>query len=419
MGIPGPRAASRTVLLCSDKVFLWRLVLSAWALRIGIVVIFQLTDAIRRLRLSPDSEKYHRNAVEIMQDMHYGNFNGPAWIDNGWFQFTGFVYWLLGPWPFVMQLLNTIIGAVTVIPLFLIMRRLTPDVRTQRFYGLLVAFFPSIVYWSCLMLKDPASILALALIVYGVVELRLKFRLWPLFWTVFGLLIYLGTRLYLFTVLIMLMPFAFLIFPRKMSLRALVLPAVIGIVPVVFGLGYFASGAFANSLYFDLDYINHVRTVMGDHGGSALFDADEVHIWGQDLGSDVLAVFRTAFAVFFPVNPFDVQGTRQMMALPFVFMMGYMVFLCGPGAMRIWRARKVSTPVMLFGTAVLGVYIGGTTNAGALFRWTTQIMPYILMAATLGLYLKDRPLQRWANRMVIRFARVPATRRVELARPPR
>jgi hypothetical protein len=417
MGIPEPRAASRTVLLCSDRVFLWRVVFSAWVLRLAIVVIFQLTDAIHRLRLSPDSEKYHRGGLEIMQEMNYGHFNWPAWIDNGWFQFTGFVYWLLWPSPLIMQLLNTVIGAVTVIPLFLIMRRLTPDVRTQRFYAILVAFFPSLVYWSCLMLKDPVSVLALALVVYGVVEMRLKFRLWPLFWTVFGLLIYLGTRLYLFTLLTMLMPLAFLLFPRRMSLRALIVPAVIGIVPVVFGLGYFASGAFSESVYFDLDYINHVRTSMGDHGGSALFNSTEVHVWGNDLGSDVLAVFRTAFAVFFPVNPFDVQGARQMMALPFVFIMGYLVFLCGPGAMKIWKARRLSTPVMLFGLAVLAVYIGGTTNAGALFRWTTQIMPYILMAATLGLFIKNRRLQRWATRMVVLFARVPSARRAELARP--
>ncbi len=381
----------KTVVLCSDRAFLWRTVLSAWLARFAIVVLFQLTDAIGRLRLSPDSERYHAEGVRIATEMHYGFFNWPNWIDNGWFQFTGFIYWLLWPSPVLIQMINITASALTVIPLFLVMRRITPDVRVQRFYALIVAFFPSLVYWSCLMLKDPVSILALALVIYGVTELRLRFSLTPLLLTIAGLLVYLGTREYLFVVLIMLIPIAFLAFPRRRwTLRTIALPLLIGAVPLIFGYGYMASGAFERSHYFDLDYINRVRVAMGDHGGSALFGAHNVHVWGQDIGSDVVAALRTALAVFIPVNPFDISGVRQMMALPLVFVMIYLMYLCIPGGRLVWRARRYAAAVMILATGVLAVYIAGSTNAGALFRWTTQIMPYILMAGALGLYQRPR-----------------------------
>ena len=81
----------------TDRQFLTRVVLSTWLLRLAIVVILQMTDAVFILRLSPDSERYHRFGVVIAQEMRYGNYNWPNWVENGWFQFTGLVYLIVGP----------------------------------------------------------------------------------------------------------------------------------------------------------------------------------------------------------------------------------------------------------------------------------------------------------------------------------
>lgn len=397
-----------TLTLSSDRAFLWRLCISAWLVRFVIIVAYALTDAIGILRLSPDSERYHREGIQIMNQMSYGDFNWPNWIDNGWFQFTGLVYYLLAPSPFIMQIFNITVGTLTIIPLFLIVRQLTNDVRVQRFYAILAAFFPSLIYWSTFMLKDPISILAIALITYGVFTLRLRMRWSALMLLVLGLAILAGTRTYLFVVLTMVMPAAFLLFPVGRSMipwRALAMPVLIGVLPMLIGYGYFASGAFEQSIFFDLDYINHLRVKMGDHGGSAIFNEGGVHIWGANLLSDIWAALITVFTIFIPVNPFAMNGVRQFIALPFV---GIMIYLAGPlfsGGLAVWRARRLAIPVIIITGTVLAVYVGGTTNAGALFRWTTQIMPYFLMAIAMAAFRRESSiLARLADRLVVVFS---------------
>lgn len=397
-----------TLSVSSDRSFLWRVVSLAWLLRLAIVVVYALTDAIYKLRLSPDSERYHREGIESMNAMAFGDFAYKPWIDDGWFQFTGLVYHLITPQALVMQLINITLGAALVLPVFGIVRNITNDVFAQRFAAILTAFFPSIVYWSTLMLKDPASTLAIALIIYGVVELRRRWTVWPLAAIVAGLLVLVGVRLYLFTVLIIIIPAAFMLFRPNgsaMNLRTLLIPAALGALPLVFGYGYFASGEIRESIYFDLDYINHVRVAMGDHGTGALFEHGEVHRWGSSIWGDLRAIALTLFSVFIPVNPLEASSARQLIAVPFVLIMAYFVYPLALGGMEMWRARRRAWPVLLIAGVVLGVYIGGTTNAGALFRWTTQIMPYFLMAIALVAFRKPRSLlSRFGQRAVLLFS---------------
>lgn len=400
-------SASPTYSVSSDRAFLWRLCISAWLLRLAIVIGYALTDAIRVYTLSPDHFQYAKEAFRVMNAMEYGDFALKSWIDDGWFQFAGLMYFLFWPSPFVVQFVNITISVLTVIPLFFIARRLTDDVRIQRFYAVMVAFFPSLVFWSTLMLKDAAAIFALALIIYGIFTLRLRFGIWPFLGIIAGLLIFVGTRTYLFMVIIMVMPAAFLLFPYRRAVipwRAILIPAVIGALPMLIGYGYFASGEFQRSIYFDVDYINRIRVSMGSHGAGAMFGS-EVHQWGHGIFSDIWAALTTALAVFIPINPLDVGSVRQLVALPLVVVM---YFLAGPmirGGIALWRMRRLTAPIFVISSVVLAVYVGGTSNSGALFRWTSQIMPYFLLAVAMGVFQKESSwMARTAQRIALAFS---------------
>ncbi len=403
-----------TLSVSSDRNFLWRVVAWAWLLRFVIIVVYALTDAINRLRLSPDSERYHSEGIRSMIAMSHGDYLYKPWVDDGWFQFTGLVYHLIAPHAFIMQLINITLGVAVVLPIFGIVRNITNDVFIQRFAVILTAFFPSVLYWSTLMLKDPASTLAIALIIYGVVELRRRWAVWPLVAIVAAFMVLIGVRLYLFTVLIIVIPAAFMLFRPNgaaMNLRTLLIPAAIGALPLILGYGYFASGEIKNSIYFDLDYINHVRVAMGDHGTGALFEHGSVHRWGSSILGDLRAAALTLFSVFIPINPLEASTARQLIAIPFVLIMAYFVYPLALGGMEMWRARRRAWPVIVIAGVVLGVYIGGTTNAGALFRWTTQIMPYFLIAVSLVAFRKPKSLlSRVGERAVLLFS---APRRVD------
>jgi len=402
------------VSISSDRAFLWRLCTSAWLLRLAIIILYALTHAIKRFDLSLDHIQYDNQGVLVMNAMNYGDFALKSWIDDGWFQFVGLIYFLLWPSPFLVQLINITISTVTVIPLFLMVRELTSDVRVQRFYAVLIAFFPSIMFWSTLMLKDSAAILAVALVIYGVFVLRQRFSIWPLLGLLAGLTVFIGTRTYLLIVIVMLMPAAFLLFPSgksRIPLRAVVLPALIGLVPMAIGYGYFASGEFQRSMYFDIEYINHIRGSMATGSGSLFEDGE--HTWGRGIGSDILLAVTTLFAIFVPVNPFDLANVRQLVALPFVLAMLYLVPPLVRGFRHMWRMRRLTAPIMVIATGVLAVYIGGTSNTGALFRWTAQIMPYFLLAVSLAAFTRQRSLlARFATWSVMAFSQ---PRRVALA----
>ncbi len=401
-----PESQAATVSISSDRSFLWRLCISAWVLRLAIVILYAVTDAIRQFKLSPDHMRYDTEGVWVMNAMNYGDFALKSWIDDGWFQFVGLIYYLLWPSPFLIQLINITLSTLTVIPLFLMVRELNSDVRVQRFYAVLIAFFPSIMFWSTLMLKDAAGILAVSLVIYGVFVLRQRFALWPLLGLLAGLVIFIGTRTYLLIVIVMLMPAAFLLFPAgrsRIPWRIIVLPALIGLVPMAIGYGYFASGEFQRSMYFDIEYINHVRGAMAT-GSGALFE-DGSHAWGQGIGSDIWLAVTTLFAIFVPVNPFEVANVRQLAALPFVLMMFYLFPPLIRGLQQMWRSRRLTAPIMIIASGVLAVYIGGTSNTGALFRWTAQVMPYFLLAIALTAFVRRRSLlARFATWTVMAFS---------------
>ncbi len=387
-----------------NRAFLVRLIVLAWVVRLAVVIIFSMTDAIQILHLSPDSYRYHVYGVNIMQEMNRGVFNWPNWIDNGWFQFTGFVYYLIGPYPFLIQLVNITLSALTIVPVYLIAREISDDPRVRRMSAILTAFFPSFIYWSVLMLKDPAAIFALALIGYGVTVLRLRFRMTALFWIVFGLLIFLGTREYLFIVLIFLICASFLLFPYRPArnlLRAVMVCVIVALLPAIFGLGVFGWTFIGTSAYFDLDKLNHIRVAMGDHGTGALFDHGNVHTWGNSWTSDIFAILKTVFSVFIPVNPADIGSPRQLMAVPEIIIIIFLIRPLFHGLAILWKTRQKAIPLLVICFGVLAVYVAGTTNAGALFRWKTQIMPFFFIMMAVGIfYLEKGIVYRLLNRFV-------------------
>ncbi|MCI5147706.1 MAG: phospholipid carrier-dependent glycosyltransferase, partial [Candidatus Electrothrix sp. AR3] len=156
----------------SQAHFLNRIVLWGFFLRLSIVILFNITDAIRVLHLSPDSLRYHRVGRAIAQKMEQGMFNWPNWIDNGWFQFTGFVYYLFGSYPQIIQLINITLGALTPVIVYYMLRKVYADERVARWTAVFTSFFPSFIYWSCLMLKDPLSIFSMSLLLLAVVSIR-------------------------------------------------------------------------------------------------------------------------------------------------------------------------------------------------------------------------------------------------------
>ena len=379
----------------ADLLYLQRLLCVALLVRLGAVGLMWATDAIRLLRLSPDSERYHRFGLVIMQEMEAGYFNGPNWIDNGWFQFTGLVYYLFGPHPILIQLLNVGFSCLTIVVVFKLALTVSKSSRVARLSALMVALFPSFIYWSCLMLKDPLAILMMSMLVLGTIRLREHFTPLWLALVILALTVFLGIREYMFFVGIGFIAISFIFFtpyrvPRAGSWIGL---ATLAVVPMLYGFGWFGVDYFSNSIYTDIDYINHIRVSMGDHGSGALFQPGAVATWGgADLFADIYGFLKGIMFFFITLNPTDIGSVRQLMALPEaivgILLLPYLV----RGLQWLWLDRRSAFPLLVFGFGVMLMLVSATTNMGALFRWRMQVMPLLIIAIVIGIFWLRRGL---------------------------
>jgi 4-amino-4-deoxy-L-arabinose transferase-like glycosyltransferase len=94
----------------------------------------------------------------------------------GWVYFVGSIYYVLGRNQLFIQLLNGLIGGLSVLVIYAIAARLF-DRIAARWAALFMAFFPQVVFWSTGMYKDPPILLCIGLAMYAVLRLRERLSL--------------------------------------------------------------------------------------------------------------------------------------------------------------------------------------------------------------------------------------------------
>ncbi|MCQ4165480.1 glycosyltransferase family 39 protein [Tahibacter harae] len=381
-------------LTAAARRFLGRLFVAAFLVRFGGVLLISLTDAIRSLSLSPDSLRYHEEALAIAEEMRGGFFNAPNWIDNGWFQFTGLIYYLLGPNPLYIQLINILFGALTPLVVFRLVLEVYGVEKIARVTAMLVAFFPSFIYWSCLMLKDPLSIFSLSLLVLAVVRLRRDFSAGALAAMAFSLMMLLGVREYLFFVSVFLIVISYV--PVEGRRTAPLLATMAGVVVLIgaatysAGFGVFGSDYIRQSHYFDLEYINQSRINIS-HGTGAFFDEPETAAWGESADSTFRALAAAIYFFFVSIDLTQIGSLRQLMALPEVLVFLLLLPSLMRGLGQSWQqARQASLPLAVFAFGLLAVYGSAATNMGAMFRWRMQALPLLLAFMVYGAFVHGR-----------------------------
>ncbi len=375
----------------SERLWLVKLMLLAWAVRLAVVLVFNATGAIRSLGLSSDSFYYDRIGKIIAEKLRYGMaVTSPPWIDDGWFRFTGLIYYWLGDSSFWIQLINITLSTLTVLFAYIMAFKAYRDRNIARLTAVFVAFFPSFIYWSCMMLKDPAGLAAITMITAALVSLRQRVQpQWILFLAV-GLLIYLGIRQYLFLVILLLIPVALVLFSSHRLTSSLgSLALALGAVSVIthqLGYGFLGLEEIGKSHYFDVEYINSTRVNIGDHGSGAIFENPEDVLWGRGAWENLKAAGIAVYFFFVSLDLTEIRSLRQIMALPEVLLFLSVVPALFRGTWLTFKQyRSTAWPLLVFGFAVVAVYGSATTNLGALFRWRMQALPMFLSMIALGI----------------------------------
>jgi len=141
-------------------------------------------------------------------------WGGEAYLFGTWVYLESAIFFVIGPEVLVPILLNGAFALVMSLLVYDLARRLF-DARAALIALVLTAFFPSLVLWSSLNLKDALALLLIALCLWALVRFQERPR-WSALAVVFAALVPIGgLRDYIFVGLALLTPLVVAVTPRQ------------------------------------------------------------------------------------------------------------------------------------------------------------------------------------------------------------
>lgn len=247
-----------------------------------------------------------------------------------------------------------------------------------------LGLFPSILFWSSIIGKDPIVFFGICMYFYGIIKWKNKFYLFGIFLAITGVFIAISIRIWLGPILV----FPLVVF-ATISIRGM-LPKLI---TVALAIAIFMVTVNQFSSYFALESAEEVVSTV-----DRLAQAQSIGGSSQDLGgffsfSDMiafwpLAVFTTLFRPL-PgevLNPFGLLAGVENIIL--------IIFFCSTVKQTRWETWK--NPVVIWMSlliltwaSIYGFY--SSANLGAAVRFKLQILPIFL---GLLFYLKSQIIQK-------------------------
>lgn len=323
--------------------------------------------------------KYWRGEIPINPTP---GFQGEA---KGYYYVVAALYFPFGQLPLLPKLLNAWIGSLAVLELFRVTRLIganeTAALRAAKF----MAFFPSMVLWSSLMVRDVWVQYLLVRIAKEMSEL--KGRIIPSRIISLVVLIWLLTQFRAYLLYAVLGPFilGFVLSRSKDLLRNLLLGSFFAL-----GLAYFGSlsGTDSKVQTFDLVELQRLRSWSSSAAADSGFAAEaDVSTVGGALG--FLPTGLTYF--FFAPFPWQIGSLQQSLAVPETLFFYTLVPGIMAGILFLFRKRLPdSVGVLLMTATVTFGYAIGQGNVGTLYRHKAQVIGFYYAFAAIGMEEKKR-----------------------------
>ncbi len=391
--------------------FLLSLFLAAIGLRflLAVIIHFQIGPYF----FAPDAIAYERIGRQI-SDYWMAGAPAPQAIRDGWrpgyYHLNALVDVVLGDSALALVMVNMFAGVWTALLTFMLTRDLL-GFRPARASAVLAAFFPSLVLWSLLNIRDAlATVFVVAIVLYGA-RLAQRYRvsdLWPFLIGVLGLTL---LRDYM-AFLVM----AGLLMGILVSARAdRIVPRLIFGTVVVIGLTILAErvGLFSSVVADNpLAAAELMREGLQRNAVSAFGVGADTQSIGGALRYLPLGIAYLLFAPF----PWAVDTTLQLTAVPET-LLWYPLFLLSLQGLRLSLGRGAAR-LLIPGSVLLVVvssYALVEGNFGTAYRHRAQIMPLFFVFTGVGVYwVQDRVLRQtrlWRSRIAGRGSRGSRYRR--------
>ncbi len=154
-----------------DQPFLLRLFILALGVRVMLGIFLLTTPDL----IEPDSLGYEDRGWIIAQAWQSSGVRlvpeAGVPYDPGYYYLNGIAYALFGHYPITLVITNAFIGAILATPIYLLGMRIYHSRWIAQVAAVLVAFWPSLIYWTSQNLKESVILILLAIGVFKVGEL--------------------------------------------------------------------------------------------------------------------------------------------------------------------------------------------------------------------------------------------------------
>jgi hypothetical protein len=365
--------------LAIESAWLGRLLWRAFALRAGVAVILAVTGLGGRL--APDSGTYASAGQSIALYWAGETLVRPGWLSRqmplGYFYMNAASAYLFGDTGIPLGILNAVAGALVCRYVYLIARELFGSSVARRAASY-AAYFPSLVLWSAVNIRDIWVILIIVAVSWKSIQVVRGYSHLGLV-TTLALTATLGQfREYLFFVVAFPPLAAYLLGPRGHPGRNLLL-SFLGGIGVVLLVQHGVVGE-AASRHLSLEAVTEAHRGFAA-GGSAYEEDVDVSTPGKALAflPKGLAYF------FFSPFPWQMTTTLRLFSLPEMLLIYWMTLSAIRGLRYAVQHRLRESLQLLLLTGLLTVaYALGAGNVGTLYRHRAQAFVFYLVFAAVG-----------------------------------
>lgn len=387
--------------LDTEKDFLFKIFVGALLVRIAIgtlINVFQLQDFF-----GGDAYTYDFYGLALVKgwagDRYYAGlvqrFQGELGASAvGMVYLIGIIYRMIGQNMLAIQFINAVLGAATAPVIFLIAQTIFGNLRVSRIATFFVAFFPSMVLWSCQGLKDGPIVFMLALAVLLTLRLGEKFSVMNAALLGITLATLTTFRFYLFYMIVAAIVGAFTIGMREFSAISFVrqLLIVVGIGLALTYMGVIRTANLQFEYYSDLTVVQRSRIDLATTANSGFGEDVDVSTASGALQAVPTGIVYLLFAPF----PWQLQSLRQSITLPEMLVW----WACFPFlVMGFWftfRYRlKQSFVIFIFTTMLTIAYSIFQGNVGTAYRQRAQILVFYFIFVAVGIVLTR---EKWEER---------------------
>jgi len=374
----------------TDRYRVYRLFWTALGLRLAVAIVIHLFVTDPYL-LAPDQLTYHAGgrflASEWSADIPLSRDQVLPSGPRGYFYIVGAIYYIFGSYSILPKLLNCLVGALTIPVVYDLARKMGANGAAAIRAATYATWFPSLVLWSALSIRDPWIILLILLICRSALVVQARPSLPAMVMLGVGVLAVIQFRSYLLFAVAGPVVVSFIAQRTRNLPRNLLFGSLVAVVLIYADQ---AAGENRRGRFIDLQEVQELR-YWNTVGASSAFAQVDISTPSRALA------FLPEGLVLFLLAPFPwmVGSIRQVLAVPETLFFYWLIPHMIRGIRHLLRHHPATSLMALLVTAGLTFgYALGEGNAGTAYRHRAQLLSFFLIFAAVGIESRREAEQR-------------------------